>query len=764
MKLSIIKGNGVPEPLNMDKLRKVVLKSCKGIEGVDPESIISNAHLQFVDGMSSKRIQELLVRSATNLTTDTTPNYQYPAARLTMYALRKRVYGRYQPIPYIQLYKKNVAMGKYDAELLDVYTEAEFNELGAYIQHGRDKDFCLAAVGQLMDKYLVQDRTRDDVYYETPQMMYMAIGMTLLGYITDKVERLEKVKRFYDGASTFAFSLPTPIMAGVRTPTRQFSSCVLIKTGDSLPSINATATAITNYVSKKAGIGLDHGAIRGVGAKIRGGEMAHTGLIPFIKYHTAALKSCSQGGVRGGAGTTYYPFWHYEFENLIVLKNNKGIEENRERRLDYGVQMNGMVFEKYLANEDIYLFSPEDVPEMYDAFYSPDLDNFKVEYNKAVRLADEGLIRSKKVSARNMLDEIALERSETGRIYIAFVDNLNSQTPFDYTIDPIYQSNLCLEIALPTREFESEFDESGRIALCTLSSFNMGKFTAALWDEEVRDKFWGYCEVLVMALDGLLGYQDYPMIQAKLSTEEFRTLGVGIVNLADFHAQLGVDYGEPVALEYVNKFMEIMSYGLIKASNDLAKEYGACTKSHTTSYGKGEFVWQKRNKNIDKVLQKENYLGTLWGQLSGDCKTYGIRNATLMAVAPTESSAQVLNATNGMEMPRSKITIKASKSGTFKQVVPHPEMSYNLLWDQKSPRGYLTTAAVIQKWVDQALSTNSFYNPQQDVDTKVNKGKIIGDMYYFYKLGGKTLYYSSFNDGAGDDIDTSEVACDSCVV
>lgn len=763
-KLSIIKNNGVPEPLDMEKLRKVVVNSCDGIEGVDPETIIENAHLQFADGMSSKRIQEILIKSATNLTTEDTPNYQFCAARLSMYALRKRVYGKYEPCSFLELYQRNVSMGKYDEELFDLYTNEEFIILGDYIKHSRDKDFCLAAVGQLLDKYLVQDRTRDDVYYETPQMMYMAIAMTLLSFIKDKEERLEKVKKFYDGASTFAFSLPTPIMSGVRTPTRQFSSCVLIKTGDSLDSINASAAAIVNYVSKKAGIGLDHGAIRGLGAKIRGGDMAHTGMLPFMKYHSAALKSCSQGGVRSGAATTYYPFWHYEFESLIVLKNNKGVEENRERRLDYGIQLNGMIFEMYANNENVYLFSPEEVPSLYESFYSDDLEAFKAEYKICVELADNGVIRHKKISAQSLLNDIAQERSETGRIYIAFVDNMNKQTPFDCSTDPIYQSNLCLEIALPTKEFQDQYDENGRIALCTLASFNMSRFVDSLWDEESRKEFWEYCEVLVMALDGLLGYQDYPMVQAKIATEEFRTLGVGVVNMADFHAQLGVNYGEPVALEYVNKFMEMMSYGLIKASNKLAKDYGACTKAHTTSYGKGEFVWNKRNENIDQFLQRVSYFPDEWEQLSKDCLTYGIRNATLMAVAPTESSAQVLNATNGIEMPRSKVSIKASKSGTFKQVVPNPKLTYNYLWDQKSPQGYLTTAAVMQKWIDQSLSTNTFYNPQQEVDTKVELGKIIGDMYYFYKIGGKTLYYSNFNDGATDEITDKEVDCESCVV
>lgn len=765
MTINVVKYDGRKEPVDYSKINKVVIGACEGVDGVSASEIINTAKLQFVDGISSKNIQEVLINAAKNLVTEDTPNYAIPAARLQMYDLRKKVYGSYKPCKFSALYKKNTALGKYDGAVYDIYTEEDWEYFDSIIVHSRDKDFSLSAVGQLMDKYLVQNRVTGK-YYETPQMMYMAISITLLGHIKCPVERRQKIKRFYDAASTFSFSLPTPIMAGARTPTRQFSSCVLIKCGDTLDSINATATAITNYVSKKAGIGLDHGAIRGVGASIRDGEMVHTGLLPFIKYHTAALKSCSQGGVRGGAATTYYPFWHSEFENLIVLKNNKGIEENRERRLDYGLKLNGYFFEElYLKGKDVYLFHPNQVPDVYEWFYSADRAMFKEAYEGAIESALRGEIWYRKVSADTFMDDFLNERHETGRIYVKFTDNVNAQSPFDSSVYPIYQSNLCIEVALPTKEFQSVDDETGRIALCTLASMNMGKFVPILWDEDLREEFFKDCDVLVEALNGLLDYQDYPMIQAKLATDDFRTLGVGVVNKADFHAQLGVKYGERLALEYLNRWMEFLSYGLTKASIDQAEKYGACDKFEHTCYAKGKFPWDLRNKNIDKVVNTDKYLYDQWESLRERVKKVGIRNATLMAVAPTESSAQVLNATNGIEMPKAKITTKASKSGFFKQVVPHPDLTYQYLWEQHSPEDYLTSAAVMQIHVDQSLSTNTFYNPKNYEDGKLPRKDLIKHLYRFYKLGGKTLYYSNIEDGSTDIIkgkDDEDLSC--CIV
>lgn len=748
--INIVKRNGSKEKLDFDKINKVVIGACKGVDNVSSSEIILEAKLHFIDGMTSARIQEIIIKAATGLVTEETPEYAIPAARLQMYDLRKKVYGVYKPTAFSYLYKRNVALGKYDAEVLDTYTQEDWDFFDATINHKRDRDFSLAACGQLLDKYLVQDRVTKQ-YYETPQMMYMAIAITLHSYHKDPVYRRQQIAKFYNGASTFSFSLPTPIMAGVRTPTRQFSSCVLIKCGDTLDSINATATAIANYVSKKAGIGLDHGAIRGEGTAIRGGEMIHTGLIPILKYHTGALKSCSQGGIRGGAGTTYYPFWHMNFEDLIVLKNNKGVEENRERRLDYGLQMNGFLFEMYAAGEDVYLFSPNTVPELYRLFYSADLEGFKREYLNCIYHAKKGDIPYKVIKATTLLDTFINERSETGRIYVQFVDNINTQSPFDCEHYPIYQSNLCAEIALPTKELQDRYDEEGRIALCTLASFNMGKFVSILWDENAREEFWGECEALIQALDGLLSYQDYPMIQAKLATDEFRTLGVGIVNYADFHAQLGVTYGEKLALEYSNRWMEMLAYGLTRASVKLAEDHGSCGKSEYTCYGNGIFPWELRNTNIDKLVSPTKALANEWEELRERMKVSGIRNATLMAIAPTESSAQVLNATNGVEMPRNKVSTKASKSGLFKQVVPNPDLTYSYLWDQESPRGYLDSCAVLQIHVDQSISTNTFYNPENYTDGKIPKKHILGDIYRFYTLGGKTLYYSNVNDGSSDD-------------
>ena len=770
MEFKVIKRDGTMGDSDLDKINKVVIGACEGVANVSPSLIISNAKLQFVDGMPTSRIQELLIKSAKDLVTIDTHEYAIPAARLQIYDLRKRVYGDYKPCSFSELYKRNVNLGKYDKEPLKTYTKNEWKYFDSIIDHKRDKDFCLAAVGQLLDKYLVQDRVSGgdtENYYETPQMMYMAIAITLLSGIKDKELRKLRIKEFYDSASTFSFSLPTPIMAGVRTPTRQFSSCVLIKCGDSLDSINATTTAITKYVSQRAGIGLDHSAVRGEGSPIRNGEAVHTGLIPFLKLHSAALKSCSQGGVRGGAGTTYYPFWHNEFENLIVLKNNKGVETNRERRLDYGVQLNELFFDLYMEQADVYLFHPNQVPEMYNKFFSSDTEAFKKEYYRCVELAKEGELVYKTISASTLMDSIINERSETGRIYIKFVDNVNKQSPFDSKVYPIYQSNLCLEIALPTKEFEDVHDTNGRIALCTLASMNMGKFVDIVDDISLREEFFVACRVLVQALDGLLSYQDYPMIQAKLSTDEFRTLGVGVVNLADFHAQLGLSYGTPEALSKLNSWMEIFSYGLIRASVDLAKEFGKCGKSDHTCYAKGLFPWELRNKNIDKIVSPVKILQDKWEELRQDALQYGIRNATLSAIAPTESSAQVLNATNGVEMPKSKVSVKASKSGLFKQVVPNPDKEYDYLWKQRTPEGYLTTCAVMQVHIDQSISTNTFYNPKYFVGGKLPKEQLIGDIYRFYQLGGKTLYYSNIEDGSSEsdeDQVEGEVECDTCVV
>lgn len=759
--IRIRKRNGNLEPLNVDKVHAVVEHMARGLAGVSVSEIEIGAQLQFTDGMTSERIQELVIKSAESLITPENPNYAIAAARGEMYDVRKRAYGNTVP-SFHEHVTKMVDIGKYDSMLLDEYDAIELTRMSDAIDHSRDDNFSHAACGQLLDKYLLRDRTKHRAYYETPQMMYMAIAASLLSYLP-RHKRVDQIIKFYNAASTFKFSLPTPIMSGARTPTRQFSSCVVIKCGDTLDSINATATAVANYVSKRAGIGISEGAIRAMGQPIRGGEMVHTGILPFLKYHVGALKSCSQGGVRGGNATAYYPFWHLEYETIIVLKNNRGIEENRERRVDYGIEMNAELIRRYLTGEDIYLFSPNEVPEMYDAFYK-DQQQFNILYREAIKRAESGEIQFKKMSSTEWMNQMVDSRTETGRYYVAFIDTLNQHTPFDSMIDTIYQSNLCLEIALPTREFQDKDDTDGRIALCTLASFNMAEFLDGNLEDMEET-----AEVLVQALDGLLSMQDYPMIQAKIATDEFRTLGVGIVNLAEFIMKHGEHYGTDRCLQLVNEWMEKFNYALTKASVKLAETMGPCQEWKRTSYGKGVFPWELHNENIAAKLDKRSYMPEKWDELRSEVLQHGIRNATLSAVAPTESSSQVLNATNGVEMPRSFLSIKSSKSGNFRQFVPSPKdgAKYDYLWHQTSPRPYLTTCAVVQKWVDQAISTNTFYNPEHH-GGEISREMVIGDIIYAHWLGLKTLYYSNIADGATDETEISvvdmEKICANCVV
>ncbi|CAL9993979.1 ribonucleotide reductase large subunit [Vibrio phage K469] len=750
--IHVIKRDGSRSPLDEERPNTVVMKACEGLIGVSASEVLVNARIHFVDGMATERIQEILIKSAESLISPETPNYQYVASRLQMYDVRKRAYGTYKPPTFQQHCINMVELGKYDSDMI-TFTQGEFDRFEEIINHKRDKNFGYAAAGQLVDKYLIRDRTKHRAFYESPQMMYMAIAVTLLR------GDMKRIENFYNGASTFKFSLPTPIMSGVRTPTRQFSSCVLIKSGDTLPSINATATAISNYVSKRAGIGIDASAIRGTGAPIRDGEMVHTGVIPFLKYHVGALKCCSQGGVRGGSATVYYPMWHWQYDEIIVLKNNRGIEENRERKVDYGIQLNGEMIRRLLDDEDIWFFDPNDVPQMYDAFFA-DQTIFRELYEQAIVAAQDGLIRGKSIKATEAFDLLVSERSETGRIFLAFVDNMNRQGPFNPIIDPIYQSNLCLEVALPTREFEHEFDENGRIALCTLASFNMSQFL----DVEDISELEMYVDALVSALNGLLSYQDYPQIQAKIATDEFRTLGVGVVNLADYLCQKGMKYGSPEALADLNRWMERLTFCLTKASVKLAEEDGACGRWQDTCYGEGKFPWELRHEGIDQLVSTETEMD--WESLRERIEVSGIRNATLSAIAPTESSSQVLNATNGVEQPKGPMSIKASKSGLFKQIVPTPELidSYEYLWDNRSPELYLMTCAVLQKWVDQSISTNTAYNPAKTGGT-IERGKLLEHIIMFYSLGGKTLYYQNVHDGAGDELEPEdEPECSTCVV
>lgn len=756
--INVIKRDGSSVPFDIERLHTVVDRACDGLPGVSMSEVIAASKIQFTDNMRTDRIQDILIQAAASLISVEKPNYQYVAARLKSYDLRKSAYGQYKPPHLLDIFAKNIKLGVYDREFLDLYTTEEFDELQSVINHKRDKNFTWAAMGQLAEKYLLRDRSKKNAFFETPQVMYMGIAMALFS-AWDKDTRMGMVKKFYEYASTGKFSLPTPIMAGVRTPTRQFSSCVLIKTGDTLDSINATAKSIVDYVSKRAGIGFDVGAIRGIGSPIRGGEMVHTGLIPFIKYLTGALKSCSQGGIRGGSATAYIPLWHYQFDDVVVLKNNRGTEENRERRIDYGIQINRVMFERLVAKQPLYLFDPKDNRDMYEAYFA-DADKFRTLYENMIKAADAGLVRAKKMNAEEVFQMLLDQRSDTGRIYIAFVDHMNEYSPFN--LDTIYSSNLCLEIALPTREFEQYDDESGRIALCTLASFNLTAFEDPTEMEDVA-------YVLVSALDMLLEYQDYPARQARLAVEDYRPLGIGIVNVAHFLAKNFTGYGSPAGLGMLDAWMAHLHYYLVKASNRLAMKFGSCKRGTIHDMGQVTADLQPLPLDIlpDGKKPEGMAYGLDWDELKDDLKTYGIRNATLLAVAPTESSSQVLNATNGIEPPKGLVSVKASKDGAYKQVVPDVETLgplYDLKWDLECIE-YLKTAAVIQRWVDQAISTNTWYDPEKFPDGKIPRAKMMQDILSFYMWGGKTLYYNTNKDSKEDEeLSQAVVECDTCIV
>jgi len=544
-------------------------------------------------------------------------------------------------------------------------------------------------------------------------------------------------------------------MAGVRTPQRQFSSCVLVETDDSLDSINATTSAIVKYVSQKAGIGIGAGRIRALNSPIRSGDAYHTGVIPFYKHFSTAVKSCSQGGVRSGSATLYYPIWHLEVEDLLVLKNNKGTEETRIRTLDYGVQMNKLMYERLLAGSHITLFSPNDVPKLYNAFYE-DQDEFKRLYEKYERKTS---IRKKKVPAMELFSTFIQERKDTGRVYLMNVDHANEHGSFKPDMAPIKMSNLCSEIDLPTKPLNSFDDEEGEIALCSLSAINWGAFKTPKDMERA-------CNLAVRGLDSLLTYQEYPVKAAQKATENRRPLGVGIINLAYFLAKHGVGYNDQEGLELVDTWAQHWSYYLIKASNELAQEEGACPLNNETKYSDGILPIDTYKKEVNEIVKHKNKMD--WTNLRKDLKKYGVRNSTLMALMPSETSSQISNATNGVEPPRSYVSIKQSKDGVMAQVVPefrHLKNKYQLLWDQPGPSGYLKVMAVLQKYIDQGISVNTSYNPVQYEDEKIPMSKMLEDIITFYKYGGKQLYYFQTFDGAGEmTVDDDDDECSSCKI
>jgi ribonucleoside-diphosphate reductase alpha chain len=736
--LFVTKRTGEREVIDLEKIHKVVEWAAKDLNNVSVSQVEIKAHIQFYDGIRTEDIHETLIKSAADLISTDAPDYQYLAARLAIFHLRKKAYGRFEPPSLYDHVTSMVQKGKYDQHLLEDYTQAEFEQMNDYLDHWRDMDFSYAAVKQLEGKYLVQNRVTGEIY-ESAQFLYILVAACLFANYPQET-RMSYIKRFYDATSKFKISLPTPIMSGVRTPTRQFSSCVLIEAGDSLDSINATASAIVKYVSQRAGIGVNAGRIRALGSPIRGGEAFHTGCIPFYKYFQTAVKSCSQGGVRGGAATLFYPLWHLEIESLLVLKNNRGVEENRVRHLDYGVQFNKLMYQRLIKDEHITLFSPSDVPGLYDAFFA-DQDKFETLYCQYEK--DES-IRKKQIKAVELFSIFMQERASTGRIYLQNVDHCNTHSPFDPSVAPVRQSNLCLEIALPTKPLEHVNDENGEIALCTLSAFNLGAI-------ESLDDFAEMAELSVRALDSLLDYQDYPVPAAYNASMGRRTLGIGVINFAYYLAKNNVRYSDGSANPLIHRTFEAMQYHLMRASCDLAKEKGACSKFNETTYSQGLMPIDTYKKELDAICNEP--LLCDWDNLRADIKQYGLRNSTLSALMPSETSSQISNATNGIEPPRGHISIKSSKDGVLKQVVPEYERlkdKYELLWDLPSNDGYLQLAGIMQKFVDQTISANTSYDPSKYAGNKVPMKLLLQDLLTAYKLGVKTLYYHNTRDGAAD--------------
>ncbi len=736
--LLVTKRDGRKEPIDLEKLHKVINWAAEGLNNVSVSQVEMKSHIQFYGGISTSEIHETIIKSAADLISQEAPDYQYLSARLAIYHLRKKAFGAFEPPHLYNHVCKMVEMNRYDEHLLTDYTEAELNEMDDFIDHSRDMNFSYAAVKQLEGKYLVKNRVTGE-FYESPQFLYVLIAACLFsGY--PKETRMDYIRRFYDAVSTFKLSLPTPIMSGVRTPTRQFSSCVLIECGDSLDSINATSSAIVKYVSQRAGIGINAGRIRALGSPIRNGEAFHTGCIPFFKHFQTAVKSCSQGGVRGGAATLFYPLWHLEVESLLVLKNNRGVDENRVRHLDYGVQFNKLMYQRLIQGGNITLFSPSDVPGLYDAFFE-DQEKFDELY---VKYENDDSIRKKTLKAVELFSMFAAERANTGRIYLQNVDHCNTHSPFDPSKAPIRQSNLCLEIALPTKPLKHVGDAEGEIALCTLAAFNLGAL-------ENLDELGELADLIVRALDSLLTYQDYPIPAAESASMARRTLGVGVINYAYYLAKNGVKYSDGSANGLTHQTFEAMQYYLLKASNELAREQGACPKFNETRYSQGILPIDTYKSDLDRVCNEPLHYD--WESLRESIKTHGLRNSTLSALMPSETSSQISNATNGIEPPRGFVSVKQSKDGILKQVVPDYENckdNYELLWSIPSNDGYLQLVAIMQKFIDQAISANTNYDPSRFPGNKVPMKLLLKDLLSAYKMGIKTLYYHNTHDGADD--------------
>lgn len=749
--INVIKSSGVSQSFDPQKIIKVLSWAAEGTS-VDPYELYENIKSYLRDGMTTDDIQTIVIKAAANSISVEEPDYQYVAARCLMFALRKHVYGQYEPRSFIDHISYCVNEGKYDPELLSKYSAEEITFLESKIKHERDMEFTYSGAMQLKEKYLVKDKTTGQIY-ETPQFAFMTIGMAL--HQDEPVDRLKHVIRFYEAVSTRQISLPTPIMAGCRTPTRQFSSCVVIEAGDSLKSINKASASIVEYISKRAGIGINVGMIRAEGSKIGTGEVRHTGVIPFWKHFQTAVKSCSQGGIRGGAATAYYPIWHLEVENLLVLKNNKGVEENRIRHMDYGVQLNDLMMERFGKNDYITLFSPHEMGgELYYSYFK-DQNRFRELYEAAEK---DPNIRKKRIKARELFELLMTERSGTARIYVQFIDNTNNYTPFIREKAPIRQSNLCCEIAIPTNDVNSPDAEIG---LCTLSAFVLDNF-----DWQDQDKINELAEVQVRALDNLLDYQGYPVPEAEKAKKR-RNLGVGVTNYAAWLASNFASYED--ANDLTHELFERLQYGLVKASIKLAKEKGPCEYYSDTRWSRGELPIDWYNKKIDQIAAPKYVCD--WSSLREDLKLFGIRNSTLSALMPCESSSQVSNSTNGIEPPRGPVSVKESKEGSFNQVVPNIEHNidlYDYTWKlaKKGNKPYLTQVAIMLKWVCQSASANTYYDPQIFPKGKVPMSVMIDDMLYGWYYGIKNFYYHNTRDGSGTDdyeIETPKAEdCSSC--
>lgn len=746
--ISVTKREGTLEELDYNKIHFVLEEATKRLSGVSVSDIEMNASLQLYHKIRTVDIHKILIKSAVDLITEESPNYEIVAARLTNYNLRKEVFGGYKTIPLLDLIKRNVELGVYDSKILKDYSEEEINQLDSYIDHSRDDLFRAAGIQQCIDKYLLKDRDTDEIF-ETPQYMYMAIAMTLFANYTrySKQRRLDTIRDYYDEISQFNINLPTPILCGARTPLRQYSSCVLIDVDDTMDGIIHSDGAITKYTSQRAGIGINAGRIRAINSKIRGGEVVHTGVVPFLKKFEASVKSCTQNGVRGGSATTHFPFWHREIEDIIVLKNNKGTEDNRVRKLDYSIQLNKLFYKRVANNENITLFSPHDVPELYENLGS---DRFEELYETAERRIG---ISTKKINARELFIEIIKERIETGRIYIMNIDNCNSHSSFTV---PVYMSNLCQEITLPTKPINHYDDPNGEIALCILSAINLGNIQLDKLHEQMARR----CELAVRALDEIVDLQGYPLVAAEKSTRKRRSLGIGYIGMAHFLAKNKVKYCSQEAVDLLHRVTESFQYHLIKASNTLAKEVGPCEGVMETKYGHGILPIDTYSKAVDDICSVNLELD--WESLRKDVVEFGIRNSTLSAQMPSESSSVTSNETNGIEVPRNALTVKKSKKGLLRMVVPEYRKYkewYQFAWDSDYTNvGYINNSAVIQKFFDQAISINDYYDPARYPKNELPIKEVMRNIMYAYKLGTKTMYYLNTYDGKSDE-ETSDQGC-----